>query len=526
MPTITNVAGLLRSHTTYYVLIITLYGLLYGLDTASAAATLSLIKDRFKLNPLQLEYIGASTSLGAIPGLLIVIAIGSRCSRKAILLVDSIAYVVGFALVGAATNFTIYIAGRTILGVAHGVSTMIVPVYVGEISPKELRGLFITFNTAALNLGLPIGFALSMLLELKVDSSRWVFIVNGALSLAFAILIVIFVPNSPRDLIFRGKLEKAQLVIQKLNYPNAFSQDDAAKEVHVLAKNFDEDSKPKFKDLFSAGNLRALTISCVLQIAKQSSGFSALQYFSGYLFKLAGLSHGKILGQLPNLLLGSVQFIMAFGSLMTIDRLGRRKLLLVSSLAMAVGLIALGGSFVAITGFEQINKSQCEEYTRCGSCVLDSACGWAAEMGKCMIMQYSSDANTMVLSGSCHLHSTRDHVGSWLAVVSLILSLGAFALGLGSIPWVIQAEMFSQALRSKAGSVAAIVNWLFSYIWTVSFLQLAYVITLPVIFWLYATLLVSILFSVYWAIPETTGRTLEDIVDGISNEADHSTLDS
>ncbi|KAJ2685995.1 hypothetical protein GGH99_003604 [Coemansia sp. RSA 1285] len=442
---------------------------------------------------MQIEYVGASTSLGAILGLLIIAtAVGPRFSRKTILLLDSAAYVAGFVLVGVAPSYTVCIVGRTILGVAHGVSTMIVPVYVGEISPKEYRGLFISLNTAALNLGLPVGFGLAMILESQ-----------------------------------HLNIKEAQNVIKRLNYPDTLSQEEMIEEVNVLIKVFDDNKKAQFKDLFTQRNtLQALVIACVLQIAKQSSGFTALQYFSGYLFRLTGYASGMVgMNQLPNLLLGLAQFMMAVGSLLTIDHLGRRRLLLISTVAMAVGLVVLGGSFVILTGFEQINNPRCEDYSRCGSCALDTKCGWAANMGQCMPQHASRptmmDSNSVVLlSDTCHLQSTRDHVGSWMAIVSLIFSLGSFSLGLGSIPWVIQAEMFGQALRSKAGSVATIANWLFSFIWTVSFLQLAFTITLPGIFWLYSVLLVTTLASVYWKIPETKGKALEEISANISGLAD------
>ncbi|KAJ1890928.1 hypothetical protein LPJ81_005843, partial [Coemansia sp. IMI 209127] len=225
----------------------------------STAATLSRIKQRFGLSPVQTEYIGASTSLGAILGLLIIVAFGgTRCSRKTLLLTDSIAYVAGFVMVGVATNYTVFVAGRTILGIAHGVSTMIVPVYVGEISPKEYRGLFITFNTAALNLGLPLGFGLAMGLDSYVDISRWLFIISGVLSLAFASLVARFVPNSPRDLVYHGRLEKAQEVIKKLSYPDTLTQYEMVQEINALVKVFEENKKARFKDLFTAGNAKAL----------------------------------------------------------------------------------------------------------------------------------------------------------------------------------------------------------------------------------------------------------------------------
>ncbi|KAJ2751989.1 hypothetical protein GGI19_004127 [Coemansia pectinata] len=323
---------------------------------------------------------------------------------------------------------------------------MIAPVYIGELSPKEFRGLFITFNMVAINLGMPVGYTLIMVLNVGENCTPWAFIINSLLCLCLAALLFILVPNSPRDLIYRGKFEEAKAVIRQLNHPKLLSEDDITSQADSLKKAIqsEEGLSPKFSHLFNVSNRKALAISCMLQVAKQSSGFSALQYFSVYLFKILGLTKTHA-SQLPIILLGLVQFLAAAASLGIIDRLGRKRLLLISTMAMAAGLVVLGGSFVAITGFDQVNKPS------------------------------------------------------------------AFSLGLGSIPWVIQSEMFSQALRSKAGAVAAISNWIFSYIWTVSFLHLAFVMTLPVIFWLYAFLVVAAIASVYWAIPETTGIALEDI---------------
>ncbi|KAJ2741612.1 hypothetical protein GGI20_005068 [Coemansia sp. BCRC 34301] len=326
------------------------------------------------------------------------------------------------------------------------------------------------------------------------------------------------VPNSPRDLICRGKMEEAKAVIQKLSHPKQLAKEDIENQVDTLLNAMrSEQELPKFSHLFNASNRKTLAISCMLQAAKQSSGFSALQYFSVYLFKILGLTKSHA-SQLPIILLGLVQFLAAAASLGIIDRLGRKRLLLVSTLSMATGLLVLGGSFVAITGFDQVNKPTCAGYIRCGSCLLDTSCGWETQMSKCLPRQPLVSGGTF-LSDSCPMNTVRSSGSSWLAVAAIIFSLGAFSLGLGSIPWVIQAELFSQALRSKAGAVAAIFNWVFSYIWTVSFLHLAFIVTLPVIFWLYAFLVLAAIASIYWAIPETTGLALEDIARNSSRSS-------
>ncbi|KAJ2635108.1 hypothetical protein GGF40_003807 [Coemansia sp. RSA 1286] len=425
------------------------------------------------------------------------------------LVMTTVAHVTGLTLYGVATSFALCIVGRVLVGIGHGVATTIAPVYIGEISPKEHRGLFISFFTVGINFGMPVGFALAMAMQSNPNSSKWLFIFASALSLFVAILLLLLVPNSPRDLIYRGQLEKAKDVVKMLARPEMLSETEVSSQVRTLTKVIKSEAAPRFRDLFSRANRRSLAVACTLQVAKQVSGFNVLQSFSGYVFKIIGLAKGSTL-QVPTILLGTVQLICAVASLGIVDILGRRKLLLLSTLVMAMGLVVLGGSFVMITGFDQIIKSRCEEYIRCGSCLLDTKCGWSAEADKCMLQQPPTMGSPVLLD-SCPLSTTRERVGSWVAVCSFILSLGAMSLGLGSIPWIIQSEMFSQALRSKASGVASIFNWAFSYVSTVSFLQLAFAITMPGVFWLYAGLVVTTVLSVYWAIPETTGKTLEEI---------------
>ncbi|KAI8321356.1 MFS general substrate transporter [Martensiomyces pterosporus] len=512
MLSIKEIRELARQRTTYIILIIASYGLLYGLDTAAVATSVPGLKMRLALSALQLEYLGASTSLGAIFGLLIIIGGGSKWSRRATLLVASVVYIAGFVLVGVATDYTTSIVGRSAIGVAHGISTMIAPVFVGELSPKEHRGLFITFNVVSINMGMLLGVSVSWVLSLASDSRCWVFIINAAFSLCLLMLLLLFVPNSPRDLICRGRIDEAKAVIHKLNRPNELPEKAVDEQVESLTSAIVGEGSSGFRDLLAVGNIRPLAVACMLQVAKQSSGFTALQYFSAYIFRTIGFAEGHS-SRLPMVTLAVFQTLSVAASLGIIDNLGRRRVLLISTIAMTLGLIALGGSFVAITGFELITREDCSEYARCGACLLDTACGWSPQSGLC-VARNSTLPSRQLLVESCQMRTVRDYAGSWLAAVSVIFSLGSFSLGLGNIPWVIQSEIFSQALRSRAGAIGSIFNWLASYAWTVSFLQLAFRISLPWIFWLYAIILAGLVGSVYWAIPETAGRALEDISAG------------
>ncbi|ORX72324.1 general substrate transporter [Linderina pennispora] len=507
-----NFSKLARQRTTYIALIIASYGLLYGLDTATTAVAIPALKGDFRLDSLQIEFICASTMLGAICGLIFMITLGNKWGRRLALLVDSSVYIVGFLLTAMSSSFYMCIVGRAIIGVAHGISTMIAPVFIGEISPKAHRGLFITFNMVGINVGMLGGFILCWIATLATlnNSWRWVFALCAVSSLILLVLMVLFVPNSPRDLIFRNRVDEASKVISMLNGPATWDAAEVRREIDAIADVIQSEKCASFRQLFSRANARPLAIACILQAAKQSSGFSSLQYFSAYLFQVIGVSGSSRFTQAPTVILSCVQVASVLTSLGVVDRIGRKRLLLISFVAMAVGLVVLGGAFVTITGFEQINKADCTLYTRCGACLLDTSCGWAAAEGICLARSAGS-TTAVVFSESCQMHFAREHIGSWLAVISIIFSLGTFTLGLGSIPWVIQSEIFCQAMRSRASGVAAIFNWLFSYTWTVSFLQLAFNITLPGVFWFYAALMCSTIGSIFWMIPETSGKSLEEI---------------
>ncbi|KAJ1827717.1 hypothetical protein LPJ73_008712, partial [Coemansia sp. RSA 2703] len=134
-----------------------------------------------------------------------------------------------------------------------------------EISPKEYRGLYISFNVTMLNLGIPLGFTLAMLMNSGFTSSKWLFVIVGALSFVTATLLVLVVPHSPRDLIFRGQTNKAKYVIQKLRSGTHLKENDLVAEVESLASAMHAETAPRFRDLFSPPNRRSLIIACTLQ---------------------------------------------------------------------------------------------------------------------------------------------------------------------------------------------------------------------------------------------------------------------
>lgn len=515
MVNLRRMVGLLRLRTTYLVLVIATYGFLFGLDTTAVSGTIPYFNDHYKLTTLRLEYLTASSSLGAIASSLAFFWAANRFSRKTWLLAITAFYITGCLMTGLGKVYWMWILGRLTAGGAVGVALVIAPVYICELSPKEVRGILVSFNLVALNLGLPIGYGMVVLMNATKTNPQWLFVVNSVISLFAAILLVIFVPNSPRDLIYHNRPAEARRVIHMLNLPMKLSEKEITETIDDITKAIENAGKPRVRDLFRGTNRKSIIIAFMLQVARQMSGFSTLQYFSVYLFKVIGMGSGNGMSRLMIVMLGVTQFLASIASLAVIDRLGRKKLLLLSTVSMAVGLVILGGSSVSITGFEQINKPACSDYQRCGSCLLDTRCGWHAESSICM-SQYSvsSVANSnhaLQLSESCSMNTVNSRIGSWLAVTTLLISLGSFSLGLGSVPWVIQSELFSQAYRGKAGGIASLTNNVFAYISNMLFLPLAFAVTLPVVFWMYAFLLVASIASVYWIIPETKGMTLEAI---------------
>jgi SP family galactose:H+ symporter-like MFS transporter len=256
-----------------------------------------------------------------------------------------------------------------------------------------------------------------------------------------------FIPESPRWLISRGMIEQARVVLNKIRLPGQV--DAELTDIQQSAQK----QKASWSELLTPLVRPAMIVGVGLAIAQQVTGINTVIYYAPTIFKFAGFSSSSV-AILASVGVGAVNLILTLVAMQLIDRVGRRPLLLVSLSGMSVSLIILGLAF--------------------------------------------------------KLHGLASALG-WIAVTSLMSYVGFFAVGLGPVFWLILSEIYPLRVRGRAMSVGTIANWGFNLIVALTFLSLTRGIGKPATFWLYGAVSVAAWIFAYFLVPETKGKTLEQI---------------
>ena len=380
--------------------------------------------------------------------------IADRFGRKGGLLLNTSVGVLGGILMGvsnASDSYEMIVVGRFVVGCNCGLATILAPMYVSEISPVDRRGGFGVLNQLAVTVGLLTGQILG--LESVLGGDSWPYLLGLAIvpsALQFALLL--FCCESPLYLLLkRGNREQARRALVGLR--GSLQVEPELDD--ILVQNTRTVSAPEtsYRDLITSPSLRRpLTIAVVMQLSQQLNGILAVFYYSTNIFLNAGMSESGAEGATVGV--GVVMVLMTLVSIPLIESLGRRSL----------HLWGLGGMFL---------------------------------LSICI---------TIALSA-------RTEGSHYVAVIVTLAYVVFFAIGPGSIPWLITAELFAQSSRAKAMAIAVAVNWGSNFIAGLIFPTLQS--------WLGALVFIpfSVLLALFWLftyhlVPETKGKTVEQIVEG------------
>ncbi|KAJ2514166.1 hypothetical protein GGI11_004178 [Coemansia sp. RSA 2049] len=489
----------------FVVFCITIGGLLFGYDTGVISGALVVIKDEWHLSNTQQEFIVGGTTLGAIAGGLFAGYFADRWGRRVITFLASVVFIIGALIMTFSRNYSVLISGRVVVGLGVGAASMVVPLYIGELAPKEFRGRLVTLNVLAITGGQLIAYLIAWGLADVHNGWRWMFAIS-AFPAAVQLFCLPWLPESPRVLIRRGQEDRARAILHRV-YGSKVPGSVVDEELESMHRSMRTESAARYRDLLHATNFRPLVVACVLQLMQQFSGFNTAMYYSATILKMAGFSSTKSATQF-SIAIAATNMVMTIAAIAIIDRYGRRKLLLVSFVGMILGLILLGIAFVFIVGLVKITKATCAEYALCGACTLDDKCNWSPGAGLCAA---KGDGMFPDLTDACDSTTTRERAGTWLALASLVFYVALYAIGLGNVPWLVQSEIFANGIRSKAGSIATATNWVSNFIVSVTFLTMTQHITASGTFWFYAGILSAGVCFVFAMVPETKGLKLEDV---------------
>ena len=420
-------------------------GLLFGFDTAIINGALVFLKKDFGLTDAQTELAASSILFGAVVGAAIAGWLTDRYGRRRLLFGAALLFTLSAIAAALPRTLTEFMVARLAGGIAIGVASLLVPLYIAEISPARIRGKLVTLNQLAIVSGILLAYVASYYLAglgLGLAAWRWMFAAAAVPSLLFMVTLLL-VPESPRWLLGRGRAVEALGTLTRLNGPAAA----AAEAAEIQAALADEQgeaaslSQPRLR--------RPLRIAVVLAVLQQVTGINTILYYGSIIFtEHSGQSASSAIG--ANALIGGINFAGTIVALFVIDRVGRKPLLLFASGGMALALGAL------VVGLQ--------------------------------------------------LHAP----GPWLLGL-IMLYVACFAVGLGPGVWVVITEIFPNAVRGRAASLATVALWVACTLISFTFLSLVKAAGLAGAFGLYAILSALTFIFVWRAVPETKGRTLEEI---------------
>lgn len=416
-------------------------GLLFGFDTAVINGAIVFIKQQFGLSDAQTEIAASSLLLGCVIGAGIAAFTSDRFGRKKVLL--GAAALFTLSSIGAALprNLIEFSAARLLGGIAIGIASTLSPLYIAEIAPAQKRGLLVSLNQLAIVSGILLSYSVNYLLTGAGPANwRWMFASAALPSIAF-LLTLLFIPESPRWLVQKGREQEAEHVLAQMVGSRA-----ASEEMDAIRAAISEESG----DLLDPAFRKALIVAIVIALFSQFTGINTIIYYGSIVF-LEHVPHQTASTALwANVIIGAINFVATIAGMLLIDRAGRKSLLMSAFGGMALSLAAV--------------------------------------------------------SAAIHFQAS-----GVMVLIFVLTYVACFAVGVGTGTWVLMSEICPTRVRGRAMSLATVCLWCGTLLVTLTFLSLVTAFTAAGVFLFYAVVCIAAFLFVWRGVPETKGRTLEEI---------------
>lgn len=442
-------------------------GFLFGFDSGVINGTVSALQTTFQSATVGTGFNVASMLLGCAAGAFFAGALADRLGRKGVLIYAALIFIVsawGSGIVNSSLPFIFY---RLIGGVAVGAASMIVPAYISEIAPPAIRGRLASLQQLMIVIGLfsaflsnylIAGYAGSALDEIWLGYAawRWMFWVEIIPSILFLILLL-FIPESPRYLVAKGKTAQARSIFQQL------TTEDPDALIADVQSTFTQQRQSRFSDLRAHNRIGIHPVVLAglgLAILQQFTGINVVFYYGEVLWRAAGFTEQDAL--LTNVISGSVNILFTFVAIYLIDRVGRKPLLLTGAIGQGLAL----GCMALIFG-----------------------------------LSGDQTASGLSLTGGSGL----------MALIAANTYIAFFALSWGPVMWVMLGEMFPNRFRGAALALCGLAQWGSNFLITITFPAMKDHLGLGISYGIYALFgLVAFVF-VKKFLRETRGKSLEEI---------------
>ncbi len=442
-------------------------GLLFGFDTGVISGAIPYLQDYFEITDSQVENITALGLIGAVVGALLTGRITDYLGRKKVILASAFVFATGAVWTGFAPSVPQLMISRFYLGLAIGVSSFAVPLYISEIAPTKIRGTLVSMFQLLITVGILAAYLSNTVFADDHNLQCWrPMLYVGVIPALILFIGMFFLPETPRWLMSKGREEDARKVLDRIESPEYIDDSISAMKSDIAIDKRQEG----FREIFKPWLRNALIIAVGIMFFQQFVGINTVIYYAPKIFLAAGFDGAEKAIQ-ALVIVGVVNVLFTIVSLFIIDRLGRRKLYFIGLTGIFFALISMGLGFM--------------------------------------------------LPGA----------GKWFLVISMLVYIAFFAISLGPLGWLMVTEVFPTRVRGLGASIGSLANWGFNTLVVWTFFKMASAIgnakevvvpegqdlaqacpaCIGSVFWVFAAVALIGLVWGYFFMPETKGVSLEKI---------------
>ena len=434
-------------------------GILFGYDTAVISGTTAIVKAQFGLSDAGEGWYVGCALIGSICGVLAAGTLSDYLGRKLTMLISAALFSISAIGCAVCGSFDGLVAYRIIGGVGIGIVSIVSPIYISEVSPAKIRGTLVSLYQLAVTVGFLLAYLANWVIDaggdLAVAGNLWTNMWNAemwrgmlgseTLPALLFFTIIFFIPESPKWLIVKGKLDKASTVLAKIYASDA----EVKEEIQTTQTSLKGESKGAWSDLLKPGILIAVIAGSAIAILGQFMGVNAVLYYGPKIFSDAGFDNPMF----STVLVGVVNMVTTILAVFIIDKVGRKQLIYWGVSGMILCLLAIGIYFA-----------------------------WGAQIG----------------------------LGNGFMLTFFLAYVFCCAISISAIVFVLLSEMYPNSVRGRAMSIAGFALWIGTYlIGQLTPILLGW--SQAGTFFIFAACCVPYMLIMWKVIPETTGKTLEEI---------------
>lgn len=438
-------------------------GILFGYDTAVISGTIGIVTQQFSLDTMQQGWYVGCALIGSIAGASFAGMTSDAIGRKKTMLIAAVFFCICAIGCAESTSLAHLVAFRIIGGVGVGFVSIVSPIYISEISVAEKRGTLVSLYQLAVTIGFLIAYLVNyaildisqtrefqsgFLNRMLVDDYWRGMLGSGAVPAVLFLAIIFFIPESPKWLITKGRGSMARTVLGRI-YPDAARLES---EYEITKSSLNDEVKSEWKELLQPWILKAVLIGSAIAILGQFMGVNAVLYYGPEIFAKAGIAGGDAL--FSQVLVGIVNMVTTVIALLIIDKVGRKQLVYWGVSGMIVSLVMIGIYFA---------------------------------------------------------FGERIGLGNGFMLAFFLFYVFCCAISISAVVFVLLSEMYPNSVRGRAMSVSGFALWVGTYLIGQLTPWLLENLTPAGTFFLFAGMCIPYILIMWKAVPETTGKTLEEI---------------